>query len=235
MGNDIVIRVYRSVKNSYQDYTLEKTQGMTILGALIEIHEKQDETLSIDYNCRAGRCGTCGVLVNGKPTLACETQVPENADMLTIDPKRNHRIIKDVMTEDPQIWGIRKNVLEKHAFSPKTEPPYVIPPHQIEKFHVLDSCIECGLCQSACPNFSKGWIGPMHAVYVAKLDAHPLDTLDRSELLMTKGMGLCDTNFACQKSCPKGITIAQDGIIPEKEGWLDRNGILSRIFRKKSN
>lgn len=232
MENNINVKILRTTENGsrFQSYEIERQEGMTVLGALIHIHDTIDETLSFDYNCRAGRCGTCGVVMNGKPTLACETQIPKTGEMV-IEPKRSHVIIKDVLTDDPEIWKIRKEVL-RLPFTPKTSQPFVIPPHQPERFNLLDSCIECGLCQSSCPNIKNGWIGPMHAVYTAKLDAHPLDTSDRSELLMRKGMRLCDTNFSCQRSCPKGITITQDAIIPEKEAWIDRNGIFFRIGRK---
>jgi len=229
----IMVRIKRSNKSKgswYQKYKIKKLKGMTVLGALIYIHDYLDETLAIDYNCRAGKCGTCGVLVDGKPTLACETQVHDNIKELTIEPKRNHKVKRDLFSEDPSIWIIRKEILEKFPFTAKSEPPFIIPPHMTERYNKLDGCIECGLCQAACPNISKGWIGPMHAVYAAKLDSHPLDILDRSELLMERGARLCDTNFGCQNICPKGITITQDAIIPEKEAWLNKNGLVSKIF-----
>lgn len=226
----ITLKVQRYSKEKgfwFQNYDVERQKGMTVLGALIHIHDNVDSTLALDYNCRAGRCGTCGVMVNGNPVLACETQLPEKREVL-IAPKRSQALVRDLFSVDREMWKIRKELLASHPFSPAGEPPYRIDPSQLQRFNVLDSCIECGLCQSACPNIANGWIGPMHAVYAAKLDAHPIDTLDRSGLLMGNGMGACDTNFSCQRSCPKGITITQDAIIPEKERRVSSS--LKKIF-----
>ncbi|MEJ2721043.1 MAG: 2Fe-2S iron-sulfur cluster-binding protein, partial [bacterium] len=54
-------------------YEVTETVGMTIFIALNEIRETQDRSLQFDFVCRAGICGSCGMIVNGKPDLACRT------------------------------------------------------------------------------------------------------------------------------------------------------------------
>src|SRR4249919_1360748 len=56
-----------------QTYELEEADGMTLFIALNEIREKQDASLAFDFVCRAGICGSCGMMINGRPTLACRT------------------------------------------------------------------------------------------------------------------------------------------------------------------
>src|SRR4026207_319614 len=56
-----------------QTYSLEEADGMTLFIALNEIREKQDASLQFDFMCRAGICGSCGMLINGRPGLACRT------------------------------------------------------------------------------------------------------------------------------------------------------------------
>jgi fumarate reductase iron-sulfur subunit len=56
-----------------QSYELEEADGMTLFIALNEIREKQDPSLQFDFVCRAGICGSCGMMINGRPTLACRT------------------------------------------------------------------------------------------------------------------------------------------------------------------
>jgi len=54
-------------------YEVEEAPGMTIFIALNEIREKQDSSLQFDFVCRAGICGSCAMVVNGRPDLACRT------------------------------------------------------------------------------------------------------------------------------------------------------------------
>ena len=56
-----------------QTYELEEADGMTLFIALNEIREKQDPSLQFDFVCRAGICGSCAMVINGRPTLACRT------------------------------------------------------------------------------------------------------------------------------------------------------------------
>ncbi|HLC59474.1 MAG TPA: 2Fe-2S iron-sulfur cluster-binding protein [archaeon] len=236
MKEDVILKIDRFDKEKgrwTQKYNVPRHKGLTVLDALIYIHENLDETLTMDYNCRAGRCGTCGVMRDGKPALACETLIKEHHDEVSVSPKSHHETIKDLMCFDPDAWEVRKKILEEAPFTQKEKGLVKILPHQLERFHKLDVCIECGLCQSACPNLKqKGWVGPMHGVYIAKLDAHPNDAVDRAELMHKVGVAGCNTNFACQRNCPKNIPITRDALIPEKEKWNSKNNTFARIARR---
>ena len=56
-----------------QTYELEEADGMTLFIALNEIREKQDASLQFDFVCRAGICGSCAMIIDGRPGLACRT------------------------------------------------------------------------------------------------------------------------------------------------------------------
>ncbi len=59
----------------WDTFELDCDEGTTILIAVQEIIAKQDGSIAMRYNCRAGVCGSCAVLVNKKYQLACETLV----------------------------------------------------------------------------------------------------------------------------------------------------------------
>ena len=77
-GREITISVLKFNPRSkvskphFVEYKLEETPGMTLFIALMKIRETMDADLSFDFVCRAGICGSCGMVVNGKPTLACK-------------------------------------------------------------------------------------------------------------------------------------------------------------------
>src|SRR4051812_10605452 len=58
-----------SVAPRMQTYELEEADGMTMFIALNEIRERQDASLQFDFVCRAGICGSCAMVINGRPTL----------------------------------------------------------------------------------------------------------------------------------------------------------------------
>ncbi|MGZ5237993.1 MAG: 2Fe-2S iron-sulfur cluster-binding protein, partial [Caldimonas sp.] len=60
-----------AVAPHWQTYELDDAAGMTLFIALSEIREKLDPSLQFDFVCRAGICGSCAMLVNGRPALAC--------------------------------------------------------------------------------------------------------------------------------------------------------------------
>jgi len=57
-----------------QTYELDEAEGMTLFIVLSELREKHDPSLQFDFVCRAGVCGSCGMVVNGRPGLACRTR-----------------------------------------------------------------------------------------------------------------------------------------------------------------
>ena len=79
MSRKIKIRAFKYNPQSkiskphFAEYEIEETDGMTLFIALNVIREKLDPGLSFDFVCRAGICGSCGMVVNGKPQLACRT------------------------------------------------------------------------------------------------------------------------------------------------------------------
>ena len=54
-------------------FPVEADRFTSVLDILISVKERQDHTLSMRYSCNMGICGSCGMVINGKPRLACET------------------------------------------------------------------------------------------------------------------------------------------------------------------
>ncbi len=83
-----------------QTYTIPVRAGMTVLDGLHYIKENLDASLAWRYSCRMGVCGSCGMLLNGHPTLACNTQILHIATTdLTVGPLPNFEIIRDLVPD----------------------------------------------------------------------------------------------------------------------------------------
>jgi fumarate reductase iron-sulfur subunit len=83
----------------FQTYTLEEADGMTLFIALNEIREKQDPTLQFDFVCRAGVCGSCAMVINGRPGLACRTLTRNVGPDITLAPLPNFELIADLSVD----------------------------------------------------------------------------------------------------------------------------------------
>jgi succinate dehydrogenase / fumarate reductase iron-sulfur subunit len=99
----------------------------------------------------------------------------------------------------------------------------------IERGQEFRKCIECFLCQNVChvirdhDEHKRQFAGPRFFIRLAELEMHPLDTLDRREMVReTAGIGLCNITKCCTEVCPEHIHITDNGIIPLKERLVDR-------------
>ena len=77
-------------------FELEEAAGMTLFIALNEIREKLDPSVSFDFVCRAGICGSCGMVVNGRPGLACRTLTKDLPADISLAPLPAFELIADL-------------------------------------------------------------------------------------------------------------------------------------------
>src|SRR5271157_2222114 len=74
-------------QRSYQTFNVPYEPSMTILNALLYAKEKLDHSIAIRYSCRMASCGSCGMIINNLPRLACYTQVRDlPKGPITVEP-----------------------------------------------------------------------------------------------------------------------------------------------------
>ncbi|MGB5544100.1 MAG: 2Fe-2S iron-sulfur cluster-binding protein, partial [Gammaproteobacteria bacterium] len=86
-----------------QSYTLQEEPYMTLYRALNKIREEQDPGLQFDFACRSAVCGSCGMMINGRPTLACKTLTSDLASTIRLHPLPAFRLIGD-LSVDTGTW-----------------------------------------------------------------------------------------------------------------------------------
>src|ERR1044072_6992755 len=82
-----------------QTYQIEEAEKMTLFIALMEIRDKQDPSLEFDFVCRAGICGSCGMMINGRPTLACRTLTKDLGTEISLAPLPVFELIADLSVD----------------------------------------------------------------------------------------------------------------------------------------
>ena len=213
------------------DYNAEIKEGMVVLDVIHEIQSEKANDLAIRWNCKAGKCGSCSVEINGKPKLACMTRMNEYAEgeTITITPLKTFPVIKDLVTDVSWNYTQNKRIKPvKLAVEAKTEKGYVMYQEDVDRAQEFRKCIECYLCQNVCHllrdhDKKDAFVGPRFMIRAASLEMHPLDVEDRiPELKEDFGSGMCNITRCCTDVCPEHINLTDNGIIPLKERVIDR-------------
>jgi fumarate reductase iron-sulfur subunit len=198
----------------WQDYQVPLRKDWTVLDGLNHIKNRLDPTLAFRWSCRMGICGSCGMTVNGDPTLTCGSFLTDFAPgPVTVEPLRNFPIVRDLVVDIttfvqklPQVkpWIIREEELTVD------EGEYLQTPEQLDVYKQYSMCINCMLCYSACPVFGLDphFIGPA-AVALAErydLDSRDQGTHERIDMLIEQdGVYGCTFVGECTRACPKGV------------------------------
>jgi succinate dehydrogenase / fumarate reductase, iron-sulfur subunit len=227
-----VFRIWRGDKEGgkFVDYEEEVSEGMVVLDMVHRIQSKQAQDLACRWNCKAGKCGSCSMEINGKPRLACMTRMnvfgPD--EVITIQPLKTFPIIKDLVTDVS--WNYKQNQrIPKFKPKPKNaDGTHRMYQEDVDRVQEFRKCIECFLCQDVCHvirdrDQKEGFVGPRFMIRLASLEMHPLDDDDRvPEIKKEFGSGFCNITRCCTEVCPEHIGITDNAIIPLKERVVDR-------------
>jgi fumarate reductase iron-sulfur subunit len=201
-----------------QAYELEEADGMTLFIALSEIRERQDASLQFDFVCRAGICGSCAMVINGRPGLACRTLTRNLGVEITLAPLPIFELIADLSVNTGKWMRAMSERLETWVHMKEAEPDLrrieePMDPDLAEKIYLLDRCIECGCCVAGCgtARMREDFVGAVGLNRIARFRLDPRDTRtddDFYELIGDdSGVFGCMSLLACHDVCPKNLPL----------------------------
>jgi fumarate reductase iron-sulfur subunit len=203
----------------FQTYTLEEADGMTLFIALNEIREKRDPTLQFDFVCRAGVCGSCAMVINGRPGLACRTLTRNVGPDITLAPLPNFELIADLSVDTGKWMRGMSERLQTWVHMQTEQPDLTrleerMAPELAAKIYELDRCIECGCCVAGCgtARMREGFVGAVGLNKIARFRLDPRDArtdADFYELVGDDdGVFGCMSLLGCHDVCPKNLPLA---------------------------
>lgn len=214
---NINVSVWRgdSAGGTFQNYAVPAQESQTILDVVAWIQQNQDPTLSYRYACRVGMCGSCAMMVNGKPRWTCRTHVQKviKKNKLVIAPLRNLPVIKDLATNMDEFFD--KWVRAEGVFHPTRTRD-----DEIEKINpetpkraranAAIECINCAVCYASCDVVSsnKDYLGPAALNRAWSLVNDVRDgALDQRLDAVSKSGGChnCHSQHGCVKFCPNEL------------------------------
>lgn len=199
----------------YETYEVAFEKGDRILDVLIRVKEDLKQDVAFRWSCKNRICGSCSVMVNGKPKLLCWDEAQSE---MIIEPLPNFPIIKDLVIDrseyDARIQNLKPYLEPKEPISIigeiSPETLFILKHKDIEQTLKFQECIECLLCVAVCPTTDGGnakFPGPAALVRLAQYAFDPRDKLSRSDIAFDDHIYDCTKCFSCEKVCPVNIPI----------------------------
>jgi fumarate reductase iron-sulfur subunit len=214
-----------------QSYTVPYREDMVVLDALNYIKSYVDGSLSFRWSCRMGICGSCGMTVNGTPTLTCAAFLRDfYPGDVVVEPLANFPVIRDLVIDMTdfmdKLSAVKPWIIRRHE-KPVSEGTYLQTPAQLEEYDQYSACINCMLCYAACPVYAMepAFLGPA-AIALGRrydLDSRDEGKGERLRVLATSD-GIWDCTFVgeCSVVCPKQVDPAKAIQQTKVEATLNR-------------
>ncbi|MFE3458978.1 succinate dehydrogenase/fumarate reductase iron-sulfur subunit [Nocardiopsis aegyptia] len=225
-------RVWRGAdEGTLTEYEVEVNEGEVVLDILHRLQATQTPDLAVRWNCKAGKCGSCSVEINGRPRLSCMTRMSvfEDDEVVTVTPMRTFPVIRDLVCDVSYNYQKAREI-PSFTPDPATSPgDFRMKQVDVERSQEFRKCIECFLCNNVChvirdhEENKEHFSGPRYLMRVAELEMHPYDTEDRRKVADEEfGMAYCNITKCCTEVCPENIHITDNALIPLKERVADR-------------
>lgn len=237
MSGALQVDIWRGTETgSFQPFAVPRREHQTVLDVVTEIQREQDATLSYRFACRVGMCGSCAMVVNGRPRWTCRTRVSEVAKggRLRLEPLRNFPVVKDLAVEMTAFfdkWKAAQGYFEPGA---TPEKDFAVVPPATPARQAADAgieCIGCGVCYSACDvvAWDKDYLGPaaLNRAWTLAIDVRDKNNVARLAAVSGgSGCQACHTHMSCTSFCPKAIapTYAIAGL---------KRAVISRSLRRE--
>jgi fumarate reductase iron-sulfur subunit len=200
-------------KPRFQRYETPYKDDWVVLDALNYVKDEVDPTLSYRWSCHMAVCGSCGMMVNGEPMLACKAFLRALPRVIRVEPLAHFPVERDLVTGIDDFMAKLTRVK-----------PWLIPgedrklpsgeqrqtPAELQRYHQYTQCINCMLCYAACPEYGliPKFIGP---AAIALAHRYNLDSRDggrlqrQEEVAAAEGVWECSFTGACSEVCPKHV------------------------------
>jgi len=229
MSETFILKIYRGNpgKQYWEEFILKRIPYLNIISALMEIQKspinsKGERVTPVvwEQGCLEEVCGSCSMLINGKPRQACTALVDKILDQtktntITLAPFSKFPLVRDLIVDRSLMF---ENLKKAHAWIDADGafdrgPGPKISQEKQEVMYSLSTCMTCGCCVEACPQTGpkSKFVGPQIISQVRLFNDHPTGSLRKGERLRTMmeegGISGCGNAQNCKPACPKGIPL----------------------------
>ncbi len=228
----LTLKVWRqknaNAKGHFESHAVEADEHMSFLEMLDVLNEtlisQRKEPVVFDHDCREGICGSCGLVINGRPhgpqagTTACQLHMRsyKDGDTITIEPFRatSFPVIKDLAVDRSSFDKIIQSGGYISVNTGQAPDGNAIAIEKEQASDAFDSaaCIGCGACVAACPNGSAMLFTSAKVNHLGKIPQGEVEHKHRVKNMIRQmdkeGFGKCSNVGACEVECPKEISVS---------------------------
>ncbi|HKK87678.1 MAG TPA: succinate dehydrogenase/fumarate reductase iron-sulfur subunit [Saprospiraceae bacterium] len=214
-------------KGEFKEYQVEANEHMSFLEMMDVLNEEliaeKEEPIAFEHDCREGICGSCNMVINGRPhgpikaTTTCQLHMRSfsDGDTIVIEPWRSEGfpIIKDLIVDRSSFDRIIQAGGYISVNTGQAQDANSIPVDHEDAAEAFDAatCIGCGACVAACPNSSAMLFASAKVAHLSKLPQGQVEAESRAVSIVNQmdeeGFGRCSNTGACEAECPKEISI----------------------------
>ena len=215
---------------TFQSYDVPYHDDWVVLDALNYVKNYIDGSLSFRWSCRMGVCGSCGMQVNGEPSLTCAAFLRDHMPgPVRVEPLTNFPVERDLVVDMNGFMEKLDHVkpyLVREDEADDLGAEYLQTPTQLDRYKQFSMCINCMLCYAACPVIGRvdDFIGP---AALALAQRYNLDSRDQGKqmrqdvIFQNEGIWECTFVGECSEVCPKHVDPAGAIQQAKLEGALD--------------
>lgn len=213
---------------AFEKYDVDEIgPDMSFLEMLDTVNEKlitdENPPIAFDHDCREGICGSCSLVINGRPhgprrhTTACQLHMRhfEDGETITIEPWRARAfpVIRDLVVDRRAFDRIIQSggYISVRTGSAPDANATSVPQESAEAAFDAAACIGCGACVAVCPNASASLFVAAKAQQLSLLPQGQAERYRRAinlvETMDREGFGACSNHYECESACPKGIPV----------------------------
>jgi succinate dehydrogenase / fumarate reductase iron-sulfur subunit len=188
-----------------------------------ELEVKGEAPIAFEHDCREGICGSCSMVINGKPhgpnklATTCQLHMRsfKDGDTIVVEPWRAKAfpVVKDLVVDRSAFDKIIQagGYISVNTGAGVDANSILIDKESADTAFDAATCIGCGACVAACPNGSAMLFTAAKVSHLGLLAQGQPERYSRV-INMVKEMdaqmfGGCTNHGECQEACPKGISI----------------------------
>jgi fumarate reductase iron-sulfur subunit len=203
----------------YQTYEVPFTDDMSVLQGLQYIKDHLDGSLTFRWSCRMAICGSCGIMINGVPSLGCHTFLRDlvSQGKVRVEPLTHFPIQRDLAIDQTdflrKLESVKPYIIPEKAVTP-ADGAYRQTPLQIDEYYQFSECINCLLCYAACPQYGLNpqFTGPAALTLLHRYNADSRDAGAAERMAIINGengVWGCTLVSYCSEVCPKHVDPAR--------------------------
>jgi succinate dehydrogenase / fumarate reductase iron-sulfur subunit len=200
-----------------------------------------EEPIAFEHDCREGICGSCGIMINGRPhgpgqgITTCQLYMRNFRDRQTIyvEPWRARAfpIIKDLVVDRSAFDAIiaAGGFISVNTGNAPDANAIPIPKDDAERAMDAAACISCGACVAVCKNASAMLFVSAKIAHLAFLPQGQPERRRRVvsmvEAMDAAGFGNCTNEYECEAECPKNISVTNIAL-------MNREYLRTKLFSR---